>query len=279
MSSLSLVDSPLSGSHGNGRRPRQRSASRQATTQNYESRSRLRAWSRVVGERDYSGADDTAPTEDEKMHTIKTTRGGRLRTTALAGLVAMAAAPMLSGAAPAAATTTTTTTYYHTIMRQFSDDGVSVDRGHTFNGEPIVSWPPHVEQHNTQWLLDFVPGSAPAPGFSNVFALRARHSNQCVDVSGAVVAGAPLVQQPCDPAKQTQQWYYGPESDSGSATYRHIYNRAAGLPGSTGAKVMKVKDGGPRHTPIVLANKDAFGSTRFFISAPFRVTSTTEILG
>ena len=212
------------------------------------------------------------------MKAIKGLSNARTRTAALTGLVVLAGVPLLSPATPAEAAAVSTTVQYLTIVRQFSDDGLAVDRGHTFNGEPIVSWPPHVDQHNTQWTLNFA-GSAPTSGFSSLFTLQARHSGQCIDIAGAAVTGARLVQQPCDPTKQTQQWFYGPASDSGSDTYRHLHNRAAGLPGTAAARVMKVKDGGAAGTALVLAPKDSFGSTHFAMRAPFKVTTTTEIVG
>jgi hypothetical protein len=109
--------------------------------------------------------------------------------------------------------------------------------------------------------------------------LRARHSNQCIDVSGSPVAGAKLVQQPCDPADTSQHWFYGSAADSGDSQFRFFYNRAAGMPGSGTEKVMKVDNGGPMGTKIILANKDVYSSSRFSITAPIKVTSTTEVFG
>ncbi|GAB3838544.1 RICIN domain-containing protein [Dactylosporangium cerinum] len=199
------------------------------------------------------------------------------------GLTAAAAALLVTGSASAepsqaaAASATTTTTYYDTLTAQHSGDGLAVNRGVTINGEPIVAWPSHVSQHNTQFSLEGV-GASPAAGYSGTFLLRARHSGQCIDVAGAIVSGAALVQQPCDPGKLSQQWYYGPASETGSDAYRYVYNRASGLPSSAGVKVMKVAGGGGAGTAVVLAAKDLFGSSRFAIRAPFKVTTTTEVL-
>lgn len=205
-------------------------------------------------------------------------------TKVLIGLsAATAAAFLVTGSASAeppaaAAAAVTTTTYYDTISAQHSGDSLAVNRGVTINGEPIVAWPSRVEQHNTQFSLEGA-GAAPAAGYSGTFVLRARHSGQCIDVAGAIASGAALVQQPCEPGKLSQQWYYGPASETGSDTFRFIYNRASGLPSSANVKVMKVAGGGSAGTAVVLAPKDLFSSSRFAIRAPYKVTTTTEVVG
>ena len=178
----------------------------------------------------------------------------------------------------ARAESSTVTEYFHKIAARHSGDSLNVATGGTQNGLNIISWPFHWTQQNSQWSLDSVSGSTP-PGFSGIFMLRARHSNQCIDVVGSPVAGARLAQQPCNPADTSQHWFYGSAADSGDAQFRFIYNRAAGMPGSGTEKVMKVDNGGPMGTKVILANKDLFSSSRFSITAPVKVTSTTEVFG
>lgn len=179
-------------------------------------------------------------------------------------------------AATAASSSFTSTEYFHKIAAKHTGDALAVKWASTVNGESIVSWPQHHTQHNTQWHLDAAGGVTP-PGFSGTFRLRNRLSDQCIDVNGAPVIGAALVQRPCDVNKLSQQWYYGPQSDSGDATHRFIYNRAAGTPGSIYTLVMKVANGGALGTQVVLAQHDGFSSSRWSITAPIHVTSTTTV--
>ena len=196
-----------------------------------------------------------------------------------AGVSAAVGSPVTTTApAGARAESSTITEYFHKIAARHSGDSLNVATGGTQHGLSIISWPFHWTQQNSQWSLDSVSGSTP-PGFSGIFMLRARHSNQCIDVSGSPVAGAQLVQQPCNPTDTSQHWFYGSEADSGDPKFRFIYNRAAGMPGSGTEKVMKVDNGGPMGTKVILANKGVFSSSRFTITAPVHVTSTTEVFG